>query len=171
MGFSLLPDRVIGSIHDLDVKALSEGGVRLLLADLDNTIAPYSMAEPTEREFSWAKRLSDNGISLFVISNNRSKTRIKNYCARLGVPYVDHAGKPGSRSFLRAMEQMNVPPHQTAVIGDQIFTDVLGAKKAGLFVVLVRPIDLSHPLRALRYALEWPIIAAAKRKSRISPWK
>ncbi|MDD4715225.1 MAG: YqeG family HAD IIIA-type phosphatase [Oscillospiraceae bacterium] len=164
MGFSLLPDRVIGSIFNLNVKALAEGGVRLLLADLDNTIVPYSVSEPTEQVFSWVNRLDQNGIRLFIISNNRSKTRIKQYCARLGVPYVDHAGKPGTRSFLRAMEQMHVSPRQTAVIGDQIFTDVLGAKRAGLFVILVRPIDLSHPLRALRYQMERPVIAAAKRK-------
>lgn len=166
MGFSLFPDRVIGSIHELDIGALAAGGIRLLLADLDNTIAPYSIAEPTELVLKWAGRLRENGISLFVISNNRSKTRIKHYCARLGVPYLDHAGKPARRSFLRAMEQMGVSPRETAVVGDQIFTDVLGGKKAGLFVILVRPIDLKHPLRALRYWMERPIIAAARRRSR-----
>lgn len=163
MAISFLPQRVYHSIWQVDLEELSAAGIRLILSDLDNTISPYSVAEPPESVFAWKQQLEDHQMTLFVLSNNRSPTRIKRYCRKLGVPFIDHAGKPKTTSFFRAMEQMGCTPEETVMLGDQIFTDVLGGNRAGIPVHLVKPIRIrDNPLRALRHGLEMPFIWAAK---------
>ena len=168
MGFSLIADLRLKDIFQLDADRLRREGVRLLLADLDNTLTPYSSEIPTEEVKAWKRELEEKGITLFVVSNSRKATRVPNYCQRLGIPYVRHAGKPGTKGFLRAMEECSASGEETMVVGDQIFTDVLGAKRAGLRAALVEPIELSgNPGRYLRYAVEWPFRAlAGRRKTR-----
>lgn len=165
MATSRLPDGEYRSIYDIDGAALAASGIRLLLADLDNTLVPYSVPEPTDSVRAWAAGLEQCGIRLFVLSNNRSGRRAKYFCSALGVPYISHAGKPRKKNFLRAMKQMGAEPAQTVMVGDQFFTDGLGGKCAGVSVILVQPIDMrSNPFRALRYLLEWPFRAALHRK-------
>ncbi len=167
MAFSLLPDRVYATIDQLDPETLAASGIRLMLADLDNTISPYSVGEPTEKVIAWKETLERNGISLFVLSNNRSPTRIKQYCYQLGIPFIDHAGKPRKASFLKAMEQMGCGKDETIMVGDQIFTDVLGGKNAGIPVYLVKPIRIrDNFFRILRHGLEQPFILLAKWRQR-----
>ncbi|MBQ1351698.1 MAG: YqeG family HAD IIIA-type phosphatase [Oscillospiraceae bacterium] len=163
MPFSLLPTRVYSSIDQLEPDALQAAGVRLILSDLDNTISPYSVAEPPETVFAWKRALEAHQITLFILSNNRSPTRIRRYCEKLGVPFIDHAGKPKTASFFRAMEQMDCTEKETIMLGDQIFTDVLGGNRAGIPVYLVKPIRIrDNPFRALRHGLEQPFILAAR---------
>lgn len=166
MAFSLIADGLYPSIHHIEAEELAARGITLLLADLDNTIAPYSVSAPTDEVRAWNDTLKNCGVDLFVLSNNRSPRRIKDFCQALGVPYIDHAGKPKAKSFHLAMERMGRTPAQTAMVGDQIFTDVLGAKNAGVRVLLVRPIDISgNPLRNLRFGLEQPFrLLAGRRK-------
>lgn len=162
MAVSFLPQRTYDTIWQLNLEELSAAGIRLILSDLDNTISPYSVAEPPEQVFAWKQQLEHHQIKLFVLSNNRSPTRIKQYCRALGVPFIDHAGKPKTVSFFRAMEQMGCTPEETIMLGDQIFTDVLGGNRAGIPVYLVKPIRIrDNPLRALRHGLELPFILAA----------
>ncbi|MDD4509522.1 MAG: YqeG family HAD IIIA-type phosphatase [Oscillospiraceae bacterium] len=163
LAFSLLPHRVYDSIYQLDPEALGRSGVRLMLTDLDNTISPYSISEPTEAVLAWKEKLEQHGITLFVLSNNRSATRIKRYCQMLQVPFIDHAGKPKKTSFLQAMEQMGATKEETIMVGDQIFTDVLGGNRVGIPVYLVKPIRIrDNILRILRHGFEWPFILIAK---------
>lgn len=164
MGFSLLADRVVNSVFDLRPSALAEHGITLLLADLDNTLTPYSSEIPTEEVRAWKQELEEHGITLFVVSNSRKSTRVPNYCRALGIGCVRHAGKPKIKGFLEAMGTLGRRPEETLMVGDQIFTDVLGAKRAGLRVVLVEPIELAgNPGRYLRYAAEWPFRTLAKK--------
>lgn len=164
MKFLLRPDHICPAVGDIDLAALREAGITLLLADLDNTLASYAVFAPTPEVFAWLEELRQSGMELFVLSNNRGKTRIPNYCAALGVPYIAHAGKPAARSYLRAMEQMRRTKSETIMVGDQIFTDVLGAKNAGIPVILVEPIALKGNVgRYLRYAAELPFRRAAMR--------
>lgn len=164
MGFSLLADRVVNSVFDLRPSALAEHGITLLLADLDNTLTPYSSEVPTEEIREWKQELEEHGITLFVVSNSRKSTRVPNYCRALGIDFVRHAGKPKIKGFLEAMHTLGRRPEEILMVGDQIFTDVLGAKRAGLRVVLVEPIELAgNPGRYLRYAAEWPFRTLAKK--------
>lgn len=164
MGFSLRADGSVKSIFDLQPSDLSAQGITLLLADLDNTLTPYSSETPTKAIKSWKEELEARGITLFVVSNSRKSTRVPNYCGALGIGYVRHAGKPGRKGFLEAMDRLGRRPEETLMVGDQIFTDVLGAKRAGLRVILVEPIELAgNPGRYLRYGVEWPFRRMAKK--------
>jgi HAD superfamily phosphatase (TIGR01668 family) len=166
MAFSLMPDGVYDSIHEIDAGALRQKGITLLLADLDNTIAPYSTALPDDRVRTWKTMLDRSGVALFILSNSRKPARTRIYAEALGVPFISHAGKPRSGSFRKAVSMMGRSPEQAAMVGDQIFTDVLGANRAGIPVLLVKPIRLAgNPGRYLRYAVELPfrMLAAGRR--------
>ena len=139
------------SIFDIEPAALARRGIRLLLADLDNTLAPYGEPEPTQAVRDWAAALGEQGITLFVLSNNRHPERPRRFSQALGVPFLGHAGKPKPGGFRRAMEQMGCTPEQTAILGDQLFTDVWGAKRAGMHTILVKPI---HPKEEIQIVLK-----------------
>ena len=148
---------VADNIYQLTGEALQRRGIRLLLADLDNTLVPYGVPLPDEKLKAWRDDLAAHGVTLFVLSNNRHAQRPSTFAKGLEVPYIGHAGKPKTPSFFKAMEQMGVTPRETAIVGDQIFTDILGANNAGVVPLLVEPIRLAgNPGRYLRYAVETP---------------
>ena len=150
-------------IYELTGETLECRGFRLLLADLDNTLVPYGVPLPDERLKRWRDDLAHHGVALFILSNNRKEHRPRIFAEALKVPYIGHAGKPKTPSFLKAMEQMGVTKEQTAIVGDQVFTDVLGGNRAGVSAILVEPIRLAgNPGRYLRYAVEVPFRLAAR---------
>lgn len=152
-------------IFEITGAALKRRGVRLLLADLDNTLVPYGVPLPDERLKAWRDDLAAHGVTLFILSNNRHESRPRIFAEGLGVPYIGHAGKPKTPSFYRAMEQAGVTKEQTAIVGDQIFTDILGGNRAGVSTILVRPIRLAgNPGRYIRYAVETPFRLLGKRR-------
>ena len=165
MPFSLVPDRVYGSIFEIEPRALRRRGITLLLADLDNTLAKYGQPEPDQAVLNWKSALAAEGVTLFLLSNSRKPVRVRHYAEALDVPYLGHAGKPGTRGFRAAMEQMGMAPEETAMVGDQLFTDILGARRAGVKALMVEPIQLrGNPGRYLRYAVEEPFRALGRRK-------
>lgn len=148
---------VADNIYQLTGEALQRRGIRLLLADLDNTLVPYGVPLPDEKLKRWRDDLAAHGVTLFVLSNNRHPQRPSTFAKGLEVPYIGHAGKPKTPSFYKAMEQVGVTPGETAIVGDQVFTDVLGGNRAGVTTILVKPIRLAgNPGRYLRYAIEVP---------------
>ncbi len=161
---SLIPTHVCGSIYDIDYRALAGRGIRLVLADLDNTLIPYEQSTPTPELRAWLEELRGLGLTLFVLSNSRKSRRCPEFCAALGVPFLRRAGKPGAKGYRRAMEQMGVSAEQTVMLGDQLFTDALGANNAGVEVWLVKPVRLGNPFRAIRYGVELPFRAIARRR-------
>ncbi len=165
MKFPLIAHHSCNTIFDLEPKKLATYGVRLLLADLDNTLVPYGVPEPDERLRQWTRELSAHGITLFILSNNRGPHRVRIFAEALGVPYIGHAGKPRPHSFHRAMEHTGCKPEETAIVGDQIFTDVCGGNRAGITTILVSPIKLAgNPGRYLRYGVEWIFRDYTRRK-------
>lgn len=157
MGFPLKADWVCQTIFDISGPALAAKGITLLLADLDNTLVPYGVPLPTDEVRAWKEKLQAAGVTLFVLSNNRHADRPRVFCEALEVPFLGHAGKPKTGSFFKAMEQMGVSRSQTAIVGDQIFTDILGGSRAGVTTILVEPIRLAgNPGRYVRYAAELP---------------
>lgn len=165
MAFSFKADLVCDSIYDIDLSALRAAGICLLLADLDNTLVPYGVPLPTDEVRAWNERLKEAGVTLFVLSNNRHADRPRIFSDGLGVPFIGHAGKPKTGGFFKAMEQMGVTAEQTAIVGDQIFTDTLGGNRAGVTTILVKPIRLAgNPGRYVRYAAELPFRLLSGRK-------
>lgn len=156
--FSLLPWRQARDIYDLTGESLAGAGIRFLMADLDNTLIPYSRKEPDEPLRHWLEDLKSHGVTLFLLSNSRKATRAPNFAKALGIPYLCHAGKPKRGGYQRAMADHAVTAGESAMVGDQIFTDVLGANRAGVRSILVEPIELrGNPGRYLRYWAEKPM--------------
>ena len=165
MSISLIPRGVYPSITASPPAALRERGIRLVLADLDNTLVPYRELEPPAKLIAWKEELETVGIALFLLSNSRKPGRAQAFAQKLGIPFQGHSGKPRKAGYLRAMERMGCTPEQTVMVGDQIFTDTLGANNAGVTPLLVQPIRLAgNPGRYIRYAVETPFRLLGKRR-------
>lgn len=165
MSLSPIPRGVYPSVAQIDPQALAAKGVKLVLADLDNTLVPYKVTEPTEAVIRWKDALASNGIRLFLLSNSRKPGRAQAFAEKLGIPFQGHSGKPKKAGYLRAMERMGCASEQTVMVGDQIFTDTLGANNAGVTPLLVQPIRLAgNPGRYLRYAVETPFRLLGRRR-------
>ena len=165
MSLSLIPRGVYPSVADISPQALADRGIRLVLADLDNTLAPYKVTQPSPELVAWKEALSANGIALFLLSNSRKPGRAQSFAEKLGIPCQGHSGKPKKAGYLKAMERMGARPEETVMVGDQIFTDTLGANNAGVTPLLVQPIRLAgNPGRYIRYGLETPFRLLGKRR-------
>lgn len=160
MPFSLIPDRLYRRYTDLTPQRLRELGIRLLLCDLDYTLAPRRMEKPDETLRRWLDDCRAAGVTVMILSNNRSTRRVETFCGELGIQYVGHAGKPGTAGYCQAMLQAGEPPEHTAMLGDKLLTDVLGAKRAGILALMVEPLGgptgaWNHVLHALQRPSKW----------------
>ena len=155
-------------VLDIRPEELTRKGITLLLADLDNTLVPYKTPLPTEELKHWREELAAGGVELFLLSNSRKPGRHKRFAEALGIPFIGHAGKPKRGGYERAMEQTGRTAAQTAIVGDQIFTDILGGRRSGITALLVRPIRLAgNPGRYIRYWVETPFRLVAQRRGRL----
>ena len=160
-----IPRGVYPSVMSIDPQALAEKGIRLVLADLDNTLVAYRVTEPPAELTAWKEALEAAGIRLFLLSNSRKPGRAQKFAEKLGIPYQGRSGKPRKAGYLRAMERMGAEPGETVMVGDQIFTDTLGACNAGVTPLLVEPVRLAgNPFRYVRYAIETPFRELGKRR-------
>ncbi|HSW36386.1 MAG TPA: YqeG family HAD IIIA-type phosphatase [Candidatus Limnocylindrales bacterium] len=135
-----LPDQYLNSIFEIDVDYLLTLGIKGIITDMDNTLVPWSDRAVYPRLVDWFANLKSKGFSLFIVSNN-SKGRGRQLSRDLEIPAIWYAIKPRRRAFRKAIEQMQLSPEQVAVVGDQIFTDVLGGNRLGLYTILVIPIS------------------------------
>ena len=165
MAFSLIPQGVYRSIYHMDKEALARRGVKLLLADLDNTLARYGQRKPDQQLCHWVEDLRERGIQVFILSNSRKPDRVSAFADALGVPFYGRAHKPGRTGFAAALKQTGCRPEEAAMVGDQIFTDVLGANRMEIPAYLVEPIQLAgNPGRYLRYAVETPFRVLGRKR-------
>lgn len=135
-----MPDEYVASIYDIDLDRLRSGGRRLLLCDLDNTLVPWNHPNPPDALGDWLRAARARGFEVCIVSNNRGP-RVQAFSARSGIPAVAHAGKPRRRGFLEAMRRFQASPEETVMVGDQLFTDVWGARRIGLYAILVVPMN------------------------------
>ena len=149
------PDIILPSVYDISPELLRERGISLLLMDLDNTLAPYSEDEPREELRRWVQLMREGGIKLFILSNNRGE-RPKRFGEALGLANVNHSRKPKTDMLFRVLAEYDVAPKNAAIVGDQIFTDVLCGVRAGVTSIVVKPIKFTNPFLFLRYIAELP---------------
>ena len=143
------PDRYVASTYVIDFEKLYADGVRGLIFDIDNTLVPHG-APADARAVKLFERLRAIGFRCCLISNNQEK-RVKMFNEPIQVNYVYNAHKPSTRNYIRAMEIMGTDRESTVFIGDQLFTDVWGAKRAGIPNILVKPI---HPKEEIQIVLK-----------------
>lgn len=138
---SLKPDIRAQSVSDVTPDSLRSLGIEHVLVDLDDTLVSSWDDRPARGVLEWLASLKGAGIGVVILSNG-SRDRVADFAALAGVPAIAMAGKPFSHSFWRGMNALGNPPAiKTAMIGDQLFTDVLGAKRAGLVTILVTPLS------------------------------
>jgi len=137
---NLFPDQYLDTIYDIDYDALQRAGITNLLFDIDNTLAPYDVADAYPQTAELFADLHRRGFKIGLFSNNKH-ARVESFSAPLGVPYISKARKPGSQGLIRAMNQLGASASNTALIGDQVFTDVWCAKRNGLLSILVKPLS------------------------------
>lgn len=136
----LRPSAYVPSLDSIDPQDLLRQNIKGLIIDLDNTMTPWNDLEVGPKVADWFKRLAEFGVRSCVVSNN-DEQRVAVVANALGIPFIHKASKPKRRSFYRAMQIMNTARENTAVIGDQLFTDVLGGNRLGLYTILVVPIS------------------------------
>ena len=135
----LLPHQVAGTIYDIDLEKLRAEGVTGIICDLDNTLVGARVPSATPELAAWLERVRAMGFRVIIVSNNR-RARVSRFAEPHGIPYIYSARKPVRTAFRKALALLGVEAGQAVVIGDQLLTDVLGARRTGLRVILVRPI-------------------------------
>lgn len=136
----LKPDIYCDSIFFIDKDFLEKNKIKYLIVDLDNTIVPWGETEITQKVKNWMSGILSDGIKVCVLSNNNEE-RASGFAAEFGLDYVAWARKPSKKAFKKALDKLDAEKDQTAVVGDQIFTDILGGKRAGIFTILVIPLS------------------------------
>lgn len=157
MSFSLRPEWVFDDFSAVTANFLSSLGVTLLLTDLDFTLAPKKVSAPDEAVKLWLAALRERGIEVVILSNNRNPRRVRRFCDGLGIDYVGHAGKPSKYGYFEAMKRHGHTAEQTAMLGDKLLTDALGAHRAGIPMLMVEPKGGANgPWQKVLYALQEP---------------
>ncbi len=161
-----VPDYVFDSIYEITPEFLLERGVLGALIDLDGTLAPNKSALPQKPEelAAFLRRLRSKGLSVLIFSNNRGK-RVRRFCKELDTEFLYWAVKPTLIGFRKASKRLSLKPEKLAVIGDQIFTDVLVGNRVGALTCLVRTLDNRSAWVKLRCRLEKTFIEKGKRGS------
>ena len=163
MPFSLLPRLMTDSLTDLTPELLREKNVRLLMLDFDNTIVPYTTDVPTQDMERWLSRMNASEIQICVVSNSH-KDRVPAFCQARGIDCVTHAKKPFSKGIRECLEKYGIPAGQAALVGDQIYTDTLGANCAGVTSILIKAIHNHTFWLKARHVLELPFIFLARNR-------
>ncbi len=144
------PDEYLDSTYLIDFDGLRKKGIKALIFDIDNTLVPHG-APAEARAIALFEKLQELGFAVTLLSNNK-EPRVKMFAdAVVGAEYIYKAGKPGREGYRRAMKQMGSTEQSTVFIGDQLFTDVWGAKRSGIYSILVKPI---HPKEEIQIVLK-----------------
>ena len=164
LSYLLTPDYMFKTFDEVTPEFLEALGIRALLIDIDNTLAPYEQPEPDDRIHQWFADLDAHGIRAALISNNHPP-RVERFNKSLGLPAYPDSGKPKSSALLSAMKEMGSTPEDTAGLGDQLLTDALAAHRLDMISIIVPPIkDKTTPFFRFKRWLERPYIRKYHKK-------
>ncbi|MCR4902607.1 MAG: YqeG family HAD IIIA-type phosphatase [Butyrivibrio sp.] len=153
----LYPDAYASSAYAVPYEKLYEMGYRGIIYDVDNTLVPHG-APADERAIAHFERLRKIGFKAVLLSNNK-EPRVKSFNDKVGAMYIYKANKPSTKGYLKAMEMMGTDTGTTFFVGDQLFTDVWGAKRSGIKSYLVKQIDKKEEIQIiLKRRLEWIVL-------------
>ena len=159
------PDEDVASAYDIPYDALYKKGIRGVIFDVDNTLVPHD-APADGQAVELFERLRAMGMKTCLLSNNK-EPRVKPFADFVGSCYIHKAGKPGVKGYEKAMALMGTDREHTLFVGDQLFTDVYGANRAGLYSILVRPMNPREEIQiVMKRYLEKPVLYFYKKHAR-----
>ncbi len=136
----LYPGIYVNGINEITAEILKEKNIKGLILDIDNTLVPNHVADADENAVKWIEKMKESGFKMCIVSN-AAKKRVIRFNDKIRLNAVHRAMKPATAAFYKAGRIMGVDKANIAVIGDQIFTDIYGGNRAGMFTILVKPID------------------------------
>jgi HAD superfamily phosphatase (TIGR01668 family) len=162
-----LPNEHVKSIFEIHPEELKKRGIKGVITDLDNTLVGWDRPDATPKLIEWFKFMRDHGIFITVVSNNKEE-RVRRFSDPVELPFIYKARKPMTKAFKRAMRDMQLKRDEIVIIGDQIFTDVLGGNRLGVHTILVVPIAKNDGwITKLNRKMEHYLLAWMKRKGMI----
>lgn len=155
----LLPNFYFKNITDISLDFLKKHSIKAVLVDIDNTLTQHNGKEPYNGVCKWVDSIKNAGIKVAIISNTKDKNRVRIFAEKLKIDdYIWYAKKPLKKRFCRLAKVLGVDKSEVLAIGDQIFTDILGANLAGAISVLVEPKDKKEPISIkIKRILEIPL--------------
>ena len=137
----LKPDIKLERVTDITLEILKKYNLTALILDVDNTLSTHHGQILTDGLAEWLVYMQENGINLMVLSNSK-EARVKPFAEKIGLNYISLGLKPLPSGFLSAIKALGIKRKNIAIVGDQIFTDVLGGNIVGLKTILLTPIKL-----------------------------
>ena len=135
----LYPKIYLNNVKEITIDYLKEKNIKGIILDVDNTLIDFDeqLLEGVEK---WCENLKQNNIKFCIVSNSNKTRKVSNVAEKLNIPYINLAMKPFKKGFLSAKKILNLKNENIAVVGDQIFTDVIGANRCKMYAILVKPI-------------------------------
>ena len=163
MGLIFTPDLMLHTYGELTPGYLLSKGIRAILTDLDNTLAPYEQPEPDQKIRDWIRSMEENGIRVAIVSNNDPE-RVERFNRTLGLPAFPKAGKPKKKAMKAACRALGVEPRDCCALGDQLLTDSWAGHRMHMLTVIVPPIrDKLTWFFRLKRQLERPFMRKYKK--------
>lgn len=135
----LYPKHYCKKITDITIEFLKKNEIKALILDVDNTLIDIDR-NLVEGLIPWHKKISENGIKTIILSNSNKVDKVKKVANDLGIEYIFFGMKPLKRGFKKAVKKLDIPPQNIGAVGDQIFTDIIGANRCNIFPILVEPV-------------------------------
>lgn len=136
----LFPDMYYKNVQSIELKELEENGVKGIAIDVDNTLIDYTQ-EVSDEVIEWVKKVKEAGYKICILSNSNNKNKVEKVANILNLNYIMVAKKPFKTGFKKVLKQLNLAEENVAVIGDQVFTDILGANRMNMISIYVEPIN------------------------------
>ena len=163
----MMPDYMFRAFDEITPAFLASLGAKAILADIDNTLAPYEQPEPDERIKGWIASLAEAGIGIAFVSNNDWE-RVELFNRTLGVPAYAKSGKPFKKNLVKAMNDLGGTLETTVMLGDQLLTDALAGHNLGVKCLIVPPIrDKKNAFFRFKRWLEKPVVRKFKKRNGI----
>jgi len=137
---NLYPNELLNKVEEITIQFIQKNKLKALILDVDNTLIDF-YKNLSQEKIEWAKNLKGQGVKLYILSNTNKKEKVEKVANRLEIPYIMFAKKPSKKGFLKIQKELQLKPEQIGVVGDQIFTDVIGGNRCNMFTILVEPVD------------------------------
>lgn len=137
---NLYPKELLNKVEEITIGFIKINKLKALILDVDNTLIDYNK-NLSQEKIEWAKNLKGQGVKLYILSNSHKKEKVEKVANKLDIPYKLFAKKPSKKGFLEIQKEINLKSEEIGVVGDQIFTDIIGGNRCKMFTILVEPVD------------------------------